>query len=122
MKNITLDEMKLVKTRLELTFKAGNNIFRILISKRDTDKMRKLLCGKDAIETERTELEYLMGKRITKLTDKDPQMLFALQSLSDVLKDDEVWEYDDLGFLSGTAGFLLVRAEKPIRKHVTTVS
>jgi len=67
-------------------------------------------------------LNYLMEKKTIQLSCDDPQMIYALKCFANVNNSDEVWEYDDIEILSGTAGFLLVRDGKPIRRVVTVMS
>ena len=82
-------------------------------------------------------LMSLMEKRTKKLSDEEIKKLWSWinrinsrnnneipesEILGELKKEDEVWEYNDIEFLSGTAGYLVVRNGKPIQRFVTSIS
>ncbi len=60
---------------------------------------------------------YYLSKKTMPVPEKAARKIFK-----DAQKSDEVWEYWDIQFLSGTAGYILVRDGNVVNRNVTMLS
>ena len=42
--------------------------------------------------------------------------------VSVIMEGDEIWEYDDIKFLSGSAGYVIIRNDEVINCFITAIS
>lgn len=65
-----------------------------------------------------TILEYHFTKKTTKCDESESRM--AAKVFKPLYKEgDEFWNYNDIGFLSGSAGYLLIREGRAVAGFVT---
>jgi hypothetical protein len=65
-------------------------------------------------------LFYYSTKKTTRV--KDAAKVAKVFEFKQYQPGDEIWQYNDIRLLSGTAGFLLIREGKAIEYKVTCIS